>query len=136
MEPGQAEVGDPELAPVIDHEVGRLDIAVDDPLLVGVLERLGGLEAKASRGADEAAAPARGLLRSACRGGFRRRRQAGHALRTRARSLRGVRAGDQSTGQRDGEVVDGRRAGWVQAVELPQARISSARDRPSMNCMA
>ena len=43
---GQAEVGDPELAGVVDQEVGRLDVAVEDAVLVGVVEGFGGLDAE------------------------------------------------------------------------------------------
>ena len=42
----QAEVGDPELAPVVHQQVGRLDVAVQDPALVGVVEGLGRLDAQ------------------------------------------------------------------------------------------
>ena len=41
----QAEVGDPGDLVLVDQQVGRLDVAVQDPLVVGVLEGLGGLDA-------------------------------------------------------------------------------------------
>ena len=43
---GQAEVGDPELAPKVEQEVARLDVPMHDPGLVGVLDRQGRLPAK------------------------------------------------------------------------------------------
>ena len=42
---GEAEVGDAQAALVVEEEVGRLDVAVDEAPAVGVLERTGGLEA-------------------------------------------------------------------------------------------
>ena len=44
---GQAEVGDPEFAVVVEQQVGRLDVAVEDAVLVGVVEGLGRLDAEA-----------------------------------------------------------------------------------------
>jgi hypothetical protein len=46
---GQPEVGHPQLAAGVEQEVGRLDVAVDDAHLVGVLQRLGRLGAQARR---------------------------------------------------------------------------------------
>ena len=46
--PGQAEVGHPEVALGVEQEIGRLDVAVDDPALMGVVERLGGLDRQAA----------------------------------------------------------------------------------------
>ena len=45
---GQAEVGDPDRAVDIEQEVRRLDVAVQDPVLMGVIEGFGHLEADAS----------------------------------------------------------------------------------------
>ena len=42
---GQAEVGHPDVAVVVQQEVRRLDVAVEDALAVGVLQRLGHLDA-------------------------------------------------------------------------------------------
>jgi hypothetical protein len=42
---GQAEVGDPDCPLGVDQQVGRLDVAVDDSLVVGVSECLGSLKA-------------------------------------------------------------------------------------------
>src|SRR5581483_2339143 len=42
---GQAEVGDPDDALVVEEQVGRLDVAVDDAAGVGVGEAVGGLGA-------------------------------------------------------------------------------------------
>jgi hypothetical protein len=45
----EAEIRDPQLAGVVDQQIRRLDIAVQDAVLVGVLERLGGLDAELGR---------------------------------------------------------------------------------------
>ena len=42
---GQAEIGDPDLALGIEQEVGGLDVAVENALLVGVFQGLGDLDA-------------------------------------------------------------------------------------------
>ena len=47
--PGQAEVGDLEVAVLAEQQVGRLEVAVHDPHLVGVVERLAHLEADDER---------------------------------------------------------------------------------------
>ena len=46
LQPGQAEVGDPEPALGVQKQIGRLDLAVDDADFVGVVERFGGLDAE------------------------------------------------------------------------------------------
>ena len=38
---GQAEVGDPRVAVPVEQDVGRLEVAVDHAVLVGVLDGLG-----------------------------------------------------------------------------------------------
>ena len=48
----QAEVGHPEPALGVKQEVARLDVAVEDASLVGVVQRQSGLERQAGRGAD------------------------------------------------------------------------------------
>ena len=44
--PGEAEVGDPQHATLVEEEVGRLDVAVNDTALVGVGQALRGLDAE------------------------------------------------------------------------------------------
>jgi len=44
LQPGEAEVGDPEFTLLVDQEVRRLDVTMQDASLVRVLERLGRLE--------------------------------------------------------------------------------------------
>ena len=46
---GQAEVGDPDGPLVVEQQVRRLDVAVDDPLGMGVGQRLGDLDADPRR---------------------------------------------------------------------------------------
>ena len=47
LHPGETEVGDPEVAEVIEDEIPRFHIAVDDADRVGMLERFRGLNAEA-----------------------------------------------------------------------------------------
>ncbi len=61
LHPRQAEVGDPEVAPGVDQQVGRLDVAVDDPQRMRVIQRLGRLHAQVGHGAEIGAAT-RGVL--------------------------------------------------------------------------
>ena len=57
LDVGHAEVGDPQIAALVQKQVGRLDVAVNDPLVVCVAERLGGLDAQAGDGAQIGRAP-------------------------------------------------------------------------------
>ena len=50
---GQSEIGEPEVAARVDHQVPRLDVAVEHALLVRVVERLGRLDAEAGHRAEE-----------------------------------------------------------------------------------
>ena len=61
-QPRQAEIGHPEVAGAIDEQVGRLDVAVQDAVLVGVLQRVGSLDSEMGDGADEALTPGRGAI--------------------------------------------------------------------------
>jgi hypothetical protein len=49
--PREAEVGDREFAGVVDQQVGRFDVAMEDAVLVGVVEGLSGLDAEVGDGA-------------------------------------------------------------------------------------
>ena len=46
---GQAEVHEVRLAVAVDHDVGRLQVAMDDALLVGMVQRVGDLGAQLGR---------------------------------------------------------------------------------------
>lgn len=50
---GQSEVRNPEIAPHIDQQIGRLDIAVHHTQLVRVLQRLGCLQSPIGNRAEE-----------------------------------------------------------------------------------
>ena len=52
LHPRQAEIGDPEVAPDVDQQIGRFDVAVDGPQAMGVIEGLGGLQAQVGDGAE------------------------------------------------------------------------------------
>ena len=65
---GQAEVVDAQPAVGRQQQVGRLDVAVDDALLVGVIQGVGHLGDHARPGVEVAAARSRARRRSARRG--------------------------------------------------------------------
>ena len=69
VELGQAEVGDPDVAAAVDQQVGRLDVAVDDAELVGVLQRLGRLRRQPGDGAEEVRGPVRRCVESRAQAG-------------------------------------------------------------------
>jgi hypothetical protein len=52
LDVGQAKVGDPEAAAAVQQQVGLLDVAVDDAQLVGVVQRLGRLDAQLGHAAE------------------------------------------------------------------------------------
>ena len=82
LEAGQAEVGDPEVAPAVDDQVRRLDVAVEHALLMGVLEGLGSLEAQPG-GLPEVGRRRDGARRSPTSGRSRARARQAPALRVR-----------------------------------------------------
>jgi hypothetical protein len=47
----QAEVGHPEFAGVIQEQIAGFDVAMEDAVLVGVVEGFGGLDAELGDGA-------------------------------------------------------------------------------------
>ena len=118
LDAGQAEVGDPEVAARVDQQVRRLDVAVQDPLLVRVLERLGRLE---SRGGPTVRKKARGAGRSlgraiaaasVCRGGSARRPRGlldaygcGRRIVSGPVAVGGEPARGELAGQREGQLV-------------------------------
>ena len=60
--PGQAEVGHVRLAALVDQDVRRLQVAVEDPALMGVVHRLRDDRDQPGRGADVAAEVAEPLV--------------------------------------------------------------------------
>jgi hypothetical protein len=85
---GQAEVGDPQLAAPVDEQVGRLDVAMDDALVVGVLQRPGGLQAEVGGRAEKGRVPGGGAG-----GGYAGGKGPRPARRVRRRRQRGVQRG-------------------------------------------
>ena len=65
---GQPEVGDPEVPAGIDHQVRRLDVAVDDAHLVGMFQGLGRLDAPLGHRAEEFRQPVVSLVEMAAWG--------------------------------------------------------------------
>ncbi len=94
----QAEIGDPEVAAAVDEQVGGLDVAVDDAELMGMLQRLGGLDREAGERPEEAVAARCPLRRELCRDvadvGRHRRVRAGQVVQARRR-LGGPKLVDQ-----------------------------------------
>ncbi len=68
---GQAEVGDPELPAEVQQQVARLDVAMHDPRLVGVLQRQRRLPAQPGHAVEVPALVRRPLARDRRRGGRR-----------------------------------------------------------------
>ena len=138
---GHAEVGDPEIAAPVQQQVGRLDVAVNDPLVVGIAERLGRLDAQAGDGAEIGSAADRrrclrgraGRRRAATRAGGDRCRHRGDGGREPARE-QAQRPGalGLSPDELTGRLVTGRRA----RRSPRSSAIRSARLPPSMNCIA
>ena len=92
LNPREAEVGDPELALQVEQQVRRLHVAVDDAVVVGVLQGFGRFFAEPGDAAEELAAANRLVARedgAAAVDGDRARRavhraaDAGRALRRR-----------------------------------------------------
>src|SRR5262249_18673890 len=48
---GESEIGNPQMAVSVHHQIAGFDVAMNDAILVGVFERLGGLDAEAGDGA-------------------------------------------------------------------------------------
>ena len=93
---GQAEVGDPDAALGVEQQVRRLDVAVDDPLAVGVGQRLGHLDAHAGPRCDRSGAgPPRPRSARTGRAGppTKRPRCPGRAAPRPSRALSGARSG-------------------------------------------
>ncbi len=84
---GQPEVGHPDVAVVVQQQVRRLDVAVQDALAIGVFQGLGDLDADAGDAAVELPV------------GVGRRRQLGRARQDRRRRA-GVGRGAAADGRR------------------------------------
>src|SRR5579884_417465 len=56
LELSESEIGDPEMAVRVHHQIAGFDVTVNDAILVSMFQRLGGLNAEPSNGAVKAAA--------------------------------------------------------------------------------
>ena len=133
---GHAEIRHPEASDLIDEQVGRFDIAVQNSVLVGVLERVGSLDSKPGCGTDKPLISGRRSRQTGrprvCAGGlgFRARRSCSNSA-----LLPGVGAKWPAITERVSSDTSLVGAGCGSS-NSRISRMTSARVRPSMYCIA
>jgi hypothetical protein len=131
LHPRQAEAGDPEVAADVDQQVGRLDVAVDDPQAMGVIKGFGGLHGQMGHSLEIGMGASRVVGRGGGGGGRLTPHPAfGHPLPDGARRPETI----SSASDPSAAIVS--TAGASRPESRRRSRIKAARAWPSMYCIA